>query len=140
MAEIKSVSEIAKKWARVTPMRLEDYQAGVASPRRSWAEGAIAAKTIWKDAITTAANRDAYGKGVALAGDTTWKTKTMQKGPARWSEGVSIGEADYQKGFAPYADVIKATVLPPRYPRRDPRNIERVKAIVDALGKKKIAG
>jgi len=48
-----------------------------------------------------------------------------------------VGGDDYEKGFAPYRDEIEKTALPPRYPRRDPRNIQRVATIAAALGKKK---
>jgi hypothetical protein len=48
-----------------------------------------------------------------------------------------VGSDDYEKGFAPYRDVIEQTALPPRFPKRDPRNIQRVSAIATALAKKK---
>jgi len=63
--------------------------------------------------------------------------KTLKKGPARFAEGVYIAQPDYEKGFAPYREAIAAADLGPRYPKRDPRNLNRVKAIVDALVTKK---
>jgi hypothetical protein len=48
-----------------------------------------------------------------------------------------MGAADYGTAFAPYADVIKATTLTPRFPRGDLRNLDRVKTISQALRKKK---
>ncbi|KKM97798.1 hypothetical protein LCGC14_1164310, partial [marine sediment metagenome] len=42
-------------------------------------------------------------------------------------------------GFTPYQAAISAVVLPPRYARRDPRNLARVKAVVDALIAKKLS-
>ena len=137
MAEIKSSARIKEKWTRVTPMRTEDYKLGVQQPRRSWEKSAVAAKETHKAAMITAAATDAFGKGITKAGDAKWQTRALQKGPGRFAEGVMVGGDDYEKGFAPFRDEIEKTVLPPKFPRRDPRNLLRVSAIAAALGKKK---
>jgi len=137
MAEIKPTSRIKEKWTRVTPMRSEDYKLGIQSPRRPWASSATAAKESHKQAMATAAASDAFAKGIAKAGDSKWQTRALQKGPGRFAEGVMVGGDDYEKGFAPYADEIAKVQLPPRFPKRDPRNLLRVSAIATALGKKK---
>jgi len=137
MAEIKSIDKIKEKWTRVTPMRTEDYKLGVASPRRDWEKSAVAAKESHKAAMATAAAQDAFAKGVTRAGSGKWQARALAKGPGRFAEGVMVGGDDYAKGFSPYADEISKTVLPPRFPKRDPRNLLRVTAIATALGKKK---
>jgi hypothetical protein len=137
MAEIKSGARITEKWTRVTPMRTEDYKLGVTSPRRDWEKSAVAAKESHKLAMVAAAASDSFGKGCTKAGTTKWQTRALQKGPSRFAEGVMVGGPDYEKGFAPYRDEIEKTVLPPRFPKRDPRNLMRVTAIATALGKKK---
>jgi hypothetical protein len=75
---------------------------------------------------------------VKKAGTKKWQEKALKKGPGRFAEGVYIAAPDYEKGFAPYRDAIERTDLGPRFPRRDPRNLDRVKRIVDALVKEKI--
>jgi hypothetical protein len=137
MAEIRDISKIREKWQRVTPLRAEDYKRGVAEPKRNWEEAAKAAADVWKTAITEAANRGAFAKGVAEAGLSKWQQKAQAKGPSRYSEGVMIAAPDYERGFAPFAEVIRATTLPARFPKGDPRNIERVKTIATALRQKK---
>ena len=137
MAEIKTISAIQEKWGRVTPTRTEDYSIGVKNPKRDWAQAAVAAKESHKAAMLAAATADSYAKGISAAGTAKWQDKALKKGPSRFAEGVIVGAADYAAGFAPYADAIKATTLPPRYPRGDIRNIERVKTIAVALRKKK---
>lgn len=137
MPAIKSLARIKEKWTRVTPMRAEDYKLGVTSPRRDWAESATASKESHKAAMVTAATNDAFAKGIAKAGSEKWKTKALQKGPSRFAEGVMVGGDDYEKGFSPFRDEIEKTVLPARFPKRDPRNIQRVSAINVALAKKK---
>lgn len=137
MAEVKAISRIREKWTRVTPQRTEDYKLGVQSPRRDWEKSAAGAKETHKAAMIAAAATDAYGKGVAKAGTGKWQARALQKGPGRFAEGVMVGGDDYEKGFAPFRDEIEKTVLPPRFPKRDPRNVMRVAAIATALGKKK---
>jgi len=138
MAEIKSIAAIQEKWGRVTPTRTEDYTLGIKNPKRDWAASAGAAKESHKAAMTAAAANDSYAKGVAKAGTARWQDKASRKGPARFAEGVTMAAPDYGTGFAPYADVIKATTLTPRFPKGDIRNLDRVKVISQALRKKKM--
>ena len=138
MAEIKALSNIRDKWTRVTPMRTEDYKLGIQNPRRDWATETEASKDNWKAGIDAAASKDLFAKGVAAAGTKKWKDKALKKGPGRFAEGVYIAGPDYEKGFSPYHAAIEAVDLGPRFPRRDPRNIERVKRVVDALIKAKL--
>ncbi len=137
MAGVKSGTAVAEKWARVTPQRQQDYQAGVQAPRVPWSQAAKAAEERYKAGVQEAAARGAYGKGVAAAGDQRWQQKAIAKGPSRFAEGVAISAPDYQAGIQPYLDTIAATTLPPRYAKGDPRNIERVKTIAQALRKRK---
>lgn len=137
MAEIKSQAAITEKWTRVTPMRSEDYKKGIESPKRDWAKSATAAAPNHATAMAAASAAGSYGKGINKAGTEKWKARSLSKGPGRFAEGVMVGGPDYDKGFAPFRDVIERTALPPRFPARDPRNIMRVSAIATALGKAK---
>jgi hypothetical protein len=138
MANIKSASDIAKKWSRVTPQRSEDYEAGVKNPRVDWASATRAAEESYKKGVMEAASKGRFGKGVSEAGTEKWQGKVISKGVDRWGTGVQTATSDYEEGFGPYADVIKSVNLPPRYPKGDPRNIERVTAIAKALRSKKV--
>ena len=140
MAEIRPLSMIRDKWTRVTPQRTEDYKIGIQNPRRDWEEEATAAKDNWKAGVDAAAAKDMFAKGVREAGTAKWRDRAMKKGPSRFAEGVYIAGPDYEKGFAPYREAIAAVDLGPRFPRRDPRNIERVKKVVEALIAKKVGG
>lgn len=137
MAQIRSVDSIAKKWAEVTPMRSQDYALGIANPRRSWAAATKAAEKSYEDGVTKAIGRKSFGKGVSKAGDEKWSRKASVNGVRNWGPGVAEAQGDYATGFAPYHAAIAAVQLPPRYARRDPRNLARVKAVVDALVAKK---
>lgn len=137
MAFIRSIDIIADKWATVTPMRAADYAAGIAAPRTSWASATVAAEKAYEEGVTKSMQKKLFGKGVKKAGDEKWTRKASVNGVRNWGPGVSEAKGDYAAGFAPYQAAIAACVLPPRYARRDPRNIERVVAIVKALVAKK---
>lgn len=137
MAGVKSGAAVAEKWARVTPQRAPDYQAGVQAPRTPWAQAATAAAERYKAGVTEAAQQNRYSRGITAAGDQRWQTKALAKGPSRFAEGVSMSAPDYQAGVQPYLDTIAATTLPPRFAKGDPRNIERVRVLAQALRKRK---
>ena len=140
MAEIKPLRDIRDKWTRVTPGRQEDYKAGVKAPKRDWAEETLASKDNWKSGIDAAHQKGLFEKGVEEAGTKKWQDKALTKGPGRFAEGVYGASSDYEDGFRRYHAAIEAVDLGPKFPRRDPRNIERVKAVVNALIKEKLEG
>jgi len=133
MAFIRSIEQIAKKFAQVTPGRSEDYRFGVENPRRDWATAAAAAESAYEGGVQQAIAKKRFGKGVKKAGTQVWQEGAITKGTARWGPGVVLAQDKYARNFAPYRDAIERTTLPPRYQRRDPRNLDRVKAIVNAL-------
>jgi len=138
MAEIKSLSAIRDKWTRVTPGRTEDYKIGVQNPRRDWEQETLAAEGNWKAGVDAAQAKGLFGKGVSKAGTKKWQDKALKKGPGRFAEGVYIAGPDYERGFAPYREAIARVDLGPKFPRRDPRNLERVRRVVDALVAEKV--
>jgi len=138
MPKIKDMGSISKKWAEVTPQRAPQYAAGIQNPRVDWAQSTAAASDSFKAGITDAIAKDRFKVGVQKAGTNKWKEGAMNKGVARYGPGVMAGEDNYAKGFAPYRDTIERTVLPPRYARRDPRNLERVRVMTVALGAAKL--
>jgi len=140
MPKVRSTSQIGKKWARVTPERAEDYKIGVQSPKKDWGAETKAAEGNYEAGVKAAMTRKAFGKGVDKAGTAKWKEGALNKGVDRFGPGVAAGQGNYEKGFAPYRDVIESTNLPPRYPKGDPRNLERVKVISKALHDKKVSG
>lgn len=133
MAFIRSIEHIAKKFALVTPGRTQDYHDGVENPRRDWATATAASEGAYEAGVQQAIAKKRFGKGVKAAGTETWQRGAIEKGTQRWGPGVVLAEAKYARNFAPYRDAIERATLPPRYARRDPRNLDRVKAVVNAL-------
>lgn len=133
MAEIKSLSAIREKWTRVTPGRTEDYKIGIKNPKRDWAEETAAAESNYKAGVDAAHAKGMFLKGVQKAGSKKWQERALTKGPGRFAEGVYIAGPDFEDGFKPYHDAIERADLGPRFPKRDPRNLDRVRKVVDAL-------
>lgn len=138
MPKVRSASDVANKWARVTPMRSEDYRIGVENPKRDWATATAAANDRYVQGVTTAAQAGRFAGGVKKAGTRKWQERAAAKGPSRFAEGVAIAQPDYESGWGPFRDVIEKTSLPPRYPKGDPRNHERSKGMGVALHKAKL--
>lgn len=138
MAEIKSLSAIREKWTRVTPQRTEDYKLGVQNPKRDWAEETEAAEDNYKAGVDAAHAKGMFRKGVQKAGSKKWQDKSLKKGPGRFAEGVYLAGGDYERGFAPFREAIARVDLGPRFPRRDPRNLERVRRVVEAMVEEKV--
>lgn len=139
MAAIRTIEEIARKWATVTPLRTADYEAGVRAPIRDWMRETVAAEGAWKDGVAKAIAESRFSKGVNRAGTARWQEGALSKGVGRWGPGVQLGESRFAEGFAPFREAIARVTLPPRFARRDPRNLLRVAAIVEALVKAKAA-
>lgn len=135
---IKDSSEIAKKWARVTPQRSEDYSTGVKNPTKDWGASTLAAADSQAKGVQQAITEKRFEKGVSKAGTAKWQAKSATKGVDRWGPGVQVAQPDYEAGFAPYAQRIASTNLPPRYPKGDPRNLERVAVVAKALRAQKV--
>ena len=139
MSAIKSVAEIARKYVRVTPGRTEDYALGVRSPRVDWQSATSAAEGAWEAGLQAAISAKRFGAGVQEAGTAKWQRKAAGVGKDRWAPGIREGAQDFEKGFAPYAQVIEGLELPPRGPKGDPNNIERVRLMAEALHARKVA-
>ncbi len=138
MPEVKDLNRTAEKWARQSSTSQPEYEAGVRNPRRSWAQATTQAEGNYEAGVQKAISRKAFGKGVALAGDAKWQQNALSKGPSRWVQGISVSQQAYKDGFAPYRQVIENTTLPPRGPKGDPNNIQRVATMSKALHDKKL--
>lgn len=128
------------KWIRRASIAQEDYTLGIQNPRADWQSTTLNAKNAWIQGLQQAQQRNAWEKGVQKAGTEKWRRKAVEVGVQRYPQGVQVSAPDYETAVKPYLDVINSITLPPRGPKGDPRNLERVKMIADALRKKKIGG
>jgi len=137
MPPVKPLSRIAEKWARVAKASQQEYAEGVQHPRADWAERTLAANDSYKTALQQAISEDRFAQGVDKAGTQKWQENAIKKGPQRWAQGINLATNYYEKGFAPYRQVIESIQLPPRGPKGDPNNIQRVAIIAQALHEEK---
>jgi len=133
MADIKSLDRVARKWSDVTPARASEYEAGVRAPKRDWSQATAEAADSYAQGVQEAISAGRFGKGVQQAGTGAWREGALSKGVSRWPQGVRVSTGKYQQGFAPFHAAISSTTLPPRGPKGDPRNYERVRVIGEAL-------
>ncbi len=117
-----------------------DYAVGVQNPRVSWQAATIASAANQAAGAQAAIAEKRFEKGVQKAGDGKWAQKASTIGASRFPQGVQEAQSTYDTNFAPYASVIESTTLPPKFPKGDPRNIQRVSAIATALRNKKVKG
>lgn len=127
-----------KRWAERAQVATGDFQAGVAQPRRDWAQATAAAAGAQAAGVQAAIQAKRFEKGVAKAGSAKWAAKTGGKGAQRYAQGVQDAVADYEQAVAPYQQVIASTTLPPRGAKGDPKNYERVRVMGEALRKAKV--
>jgi len=132
MAAIRDLTKSSDKWQRRASVATPDYQAGIQTPRRDWAEATAASEGNYKAGVTAAANAGRFGAGVKKAGSEAWKAGALAKGPARYAEGVTLAVQNWQAGFQPYQQAISAVSLPPRGPTGSPQNLQRVAAMANA--------
>jgi hypothetical protein len=137
---VKSPDVISKKYASRGAAAGADYQAGVNAPRQPWAAATTAAAQTYAAGVQAAIGNRSFERGVAAAGDGKWQRKAAGVGAQRYPTGVQAAQGDYASGVSPYLDVIRNLTLPPRMPKGDPSNIQRVAAIATALRQKKITG
>ena len=107
----------AAKWANRSNAATGDYKRGVEAPRRSWSAAAKASEGNFEASMNTALSRKSYGKGIDNSSDAEWKKGASEKGASRFGPGVLGAQSDNQKGFAPYADVLRSLTLTPRGPK-----------------------
>jgi len=139
MPTCKPLDKIAAKWTRVCQTAGESYSDGVRNPRRDWSDATTKAANSYAAGVQAAVSSGRFAKGVTAAGTAKWQANSLAKGPARWSEGVRLGQDAYERGFAPFRQIIEGINLPARGPVGSPGNIERVKIIADKLHAAKLA-
>jgi hypothetical protein len=126
-----------ERWVAKASQATGDYKAGVQTPRASWKASTLAAADAHSAAVTKAVANKSFEKGVNKSDDGYWQTKAAGVGADRFAPGVEAGKGNFAEGVAPYLQVIESTTLPPRGPKGDVRNFERVKVMAMALHKKK---
>lgn len=133
MIKVKDVARSSQKWAQNTGQAGSSYADGVQNPRADWATATQSAQDNYKQAVTKAANEGRFARGVAKAGTAKQQQNALTKGVARFSQGVAVAQPEYASAMEPVLNTIAAVNLPPKKPKGDPSNIQRVTAVATAL-------
>jgi len=137
---VKDISAIASKWSQRANAAGADYTNGVKATTKDWAGLTAASAPAWEAGVQTAVSNKRFAKGVQAAGTSTWQQAASTTGAQRYPQGVSNAGPAYTNGFQPYLQVIAGVTPPPRQPRGNPGNLQRVSAYADALHAKKLSG
>ncbi|NVM23077.1 MAG: hypothetical protein HWN68_15000 [Desulfobacterales bacterium] len=129
MVKIKPIDQIVSRWVQGVRGATQAYQFGVSNPQRDWAEATLAGATAWFQGLQAAHAAGRFEGGVRAAGSIKWKNRTLTRGVQVWPVAVAAAEGDFRAGYSPFREAIAAATLPTKYPKRDPRNLERVAAI-----------
>jgi hypothetical protein len=130
---IKPVSQLQDKYSRRAAAAAPDYADGVKNPKRDQAQAAIDAAATWAAGVQQAITNNAFAKGVGNAGSEKWARKATTVGAQRYPQGVQAAGPDWSKNVQPYLEAIANVNFPPRLPKGDPANINRVAAVNTAL-------
>ena len=136
---VKSASEIADKWADVTPARASYYESEAPAAGAEWEANTVAAGGTYKAGINVAGIEKRFVGGVKRAGAAKFSRKVQSVGVARYSPGVAAAKGDFEAGFADYASLLDGMEIPDRGPRGSPGNYAIVEKVGSALHKKRLA-
>ncbi len=121
------------KWVRRTSSATAEYTEGVQNPRADWQQATLAAAANQAAGVQAAISEKRFEKGVQRAGSQKQISASVNKGARNYAPGVQDAQNAYAAGFEPYRAAIEGLQLPPRYPKGDPRNVQRVAAVAAAL-------
>lgn len=130
---VKSPAAAAGRWQRRASTAGPEYEEGVRTTGADWAAAATASKAAYIAGVQEANSRDAYAKGVGVAGTQKWRNNALKKGPGRFAEGVTVGQEDYTRGVAPFLEVASRTDLPMRGPVGSEGNFQRAVTMAKAF-------
>jgi hypothetical protein len=136
--QIKPISQIVQKWQTRAGSAGADYVSGIQNPRRPQAASAAAAAQSWATGVQMAVTNGSYAKNVVAASDKYLRNATG-KGAQRYPTGITAATSDFQNGLTPYLTVLANLQLPPRLPKGDPGNLQRVSAVDAALRAAKLS-
>jgi len=130
---MKSAQQSAQKFVERASGASGDYVAGAQQTSKDQSALAIAAKSIYAQAVQASISRDAYAKGLQKSGKSGWLAGVTSKGGERFAGGVSASSGKYAQNSARYDGARNAAASLPRGMKGSEVNLARVKAVVGAL-------
>jgi hypothetical protein len=126
------------RWGKNTIQSRKNYEDGIRNPKRSWGKECCNSANRYKAGVDAGYLRKAFQRGVKKKGTRGWFIPSIRKGPTRFAQGVAGAGDNYARGYKPYHAHFPSIQMGPRFRRRDPRNINRCKAVNIAFGRLKV--
>jgi hypothetical protein len=136
--KVKDAASSAAKFVARAQAAGGDYAKGVAAAGDSWQSKAAASGDAYSAGVQAAIGAQRFQKGIAKAGAAKYVANASGKGAQRYPSGVAAAGPNWQQNTQPYLDTLASLTLPPRHPRGDPGNLQRVAAVATALRAKKV--
>jgi len=93
----KSAERVLRKYRERIAASGPEYEAGVASPRRSWSAAYKSASERMKAELTKALSEGRHIKGVDAVGDSGWAEAARTKGAPRFTASAALAANEYAK-------------------------------------------
>jgi hypothetical protein len=130
---MRTAQESAQKFVDRASSASSEYVKGASSTAKDQSARAIAAKTIYQQALTASFSRDAYAKGLQKSGKAGWLDGVEKKGKDRYAGGVAVSAGKYATNSGKYDSARQAADNMPRGLKGSQTNLDRVKTVVSAL-------
>jgi hypothetical protein len=130
---IKPLTVIVAKYVARASAAGQAYIDGINNPRQDWQTSTAASANVWAAGVQGAITDGRFVKGVQLAGDAKWSSRSTTVGAQRYPGGITAGQQAYSNGIQPYLTLLASLTLPPRAPKGDPSNLQRVQFVDTAL-------
>ncbi len=129
----KTAAQSSQKFAERAAASSNDYVKEAQATTKDQSANAIAAKTIYQQALTASFGKDSYAKGLGRSGKAGWLKGVTEKGADRFATGVQNSANKYAERSAPFDSARNAAASLPRSVKGSPQNLARVSAVVTAL-------
>lgn len=130
---MKSAQSVAEKFVTRAGAATQDYVNGAQQTSKDQAASAIAAKEIYKQALTASFARGSYEKGLSKSGKAGWAHGVATKGAERFGSGVAASSGKYATESGKFDSARNAASSLPRGLKGSATNLARVSAVVNAL-------
>src|SRR5262249_35035117 len=117
-----------------------DYANGVKTAGQQWQQGAGAGAGNYAAGVQDAITRGAFAKGIQQSGSQRYQDRASTVGAQRFPQGIRDAGPTWEANTAPYLQTLASLNLPPRRPKGDPANFQRVQVVGDALRRRKVGG
>jgi hypothetical protein len=131
--KVKDPATSSAKYVQNAGNAVNAYKAGVQAPKQSQSAAAIAAIPNWQQAVASPSAAAAMKSGLTASGDTGWMNGALNKGAARYPQGVQLAQGKWQTNTQPYLTALANINLPAKGIRGAAQNYQRTQAVGQAL-------